>query len=235
MKKLKFPNIPISTIVITLLSCVIIFLWFWKEDEAMSNKQKDSIIAEKNAVIEYKTNENGDLVAEKTAALASRDAIKSAYNDEISRIRKDFDVKLKDMKGFITAKIETMGEGKSSARDTLIIKEDGTEITGKKIGINEEWFSLTGILLNNDFEYRYSTRDSVTFVTSFKKDKLFGPKRLIVNGISHNPNSNITGLRNIVVDDYKPKRVSLGPALFYDPFDNQFRVGVSANYSLIRL
>lgn len=234
MKKHKLPNIPISTIIITLLSCAVIFLWLWKEDEAISNKQKDNIIAEKNAVIEYKTNENGDLVAEKTAALASRDAIKNAYNAEVGRIRKNFDVKLKDMQSFITAKIETIGEGKSSARDTLIIKKDGIEITGKKIRINEEWVSLTGILLNNDFEYRYSTRDSVTFVTSFKRDKFLGPKKLIVNGISHNPNSNIAGLRNIVVDDFKPKRFSLGPALFYDPFDNQFRVGVSVNYSVIK-
>jgi hypothetical protein len=108
-------------------------------------------------------------------------------------------------------------------------------LIGQKLTVQEKWFSLDGVALDGKFIGQYHTSDSLVFSTFFKRDGgIFSPKKLFVTGTSMNPNTTITGMQNIQVKGYKPKRFSLGAGLYFEPFTQSIHLGIGIHYGLIR-
>lgn len=105
--------------------------------------------------------------------------------------------------------------------------------TTLSIHFEDKWLSIDGSL--TDKPWTYSIRDSLTFVSYYKKKGLF-KKQLVLNAYSANPNTTITGLTAIDIAQPKPKRIGIGLQAGYYYTGKAFvpAAGIGITYNIIR-
>lgn len=181
-------------------------------------------------------NKAGQNVSDKRAAEVSLKDAKAFYAGELQQIRETFEIRDKNLRSFISAQFNATGKGSvTMSFDTTIQHSSNVRVHTPMFRVSDGFLDFKGAMpdsLHLDYEYQY--RDSVIFATSWKKNGLFRKKTLMVSGAFGNKNATITGLRNVVVSDFKDKRFGIGPMVGYDVLNNRPVVGVSVQYSLIR-
>jgi hypothetical protein len=218
-----------------ILIFLIVVLWFMYEqnkDLKSQSAQKDAILQERQAEIFYRRNKEGEIIASKLAVEASMKNIKEYYREETEKIVRDFDIKLKNTQSFLSAQIATSNKGHTTLRDTVYYPI-GLDVprVGRTFSIRERYMVFDGVIFDDGLDYSYTYYDTLSFVTHWKRDKFFAPKRLYVDGKSENPNSSIEGIRNISVNNFKRPRFSIGPYVGYGT--TGINIGVGLQYSVI--
>ncbi|WP_343302838.1 DUF6549 family protein [Chitinophaga niabensis] len=166
--------------------------------------------------------------AEKQVAEGSISALKIYYKSEIDSLKRIFRMKENALQSFVSAQTETKG--------SVVLKVDtvyGDTSKTYQFHYDDRWISLQGEIAKEPF-IRYSVRDSITFVTYSKKKGLF-TKETYVDGFSQNPNTRITGLTGIRVNNAKSKRFGVGPYAGYGFNGTRWTpsAGIAIQYSLI--
>jgi hypothetical protein len=181
--------------------------------------------------VKYWQDKEGRSRAQAQAAEASTKSILHVHNTEMQDLRKQItglNKNISNLKSYISTRVSTADTVFIPLRDTVY-----SNVSSKTFNYKDEWTSIDGLIVNDSVSLKYQVKDSLTFVTYYKKQGLFKPKLLMIDGISYNPNSRITGLKNITVAQPRPKRFSIGPYLGYD-ITRGVSIGIGVQYSVIR-
>lgn len=219
-----------------LFTVAIIFFVLLQVKSCKQEQYYTDIISAKNDTVRTWQDEAGRWRAEATTAQVTNRDLQEFFRLEAQQIRNDFDLKIKNVTGYLRATVHT--------RDTVVLKTDSTTriIVQNANGSDtahfhytDTWSRFDAMLHNSMLTLNYQTRDSVAFATSFKKNGMFGSKRTVLDGISYNPKSKISGITGIEIKapNY---RWSIGPYVGYGWNGDRWApsVGLSVNYSLIR-
>src|SRR5690606_12856000 len=93
------------------LAVLVYILWTQLENSKSDLRQANSVIAEKNAEIQYRTNREGRIIAEKQAAEIRAKELEKMYPQVYDEIKKDFDLKIKNLRAYIKNEFEARGSG----------------------------------------------------------------------------------------------------------------------------
>lgn len=223
-KVLLFTSVVFAAIIIVLLA-------------AFTSSQKDihnlkEIIVEKQDSLTYRKAENGTLIAQKHAAEINYRQFEEHYAEQAKAIEKVFDIKIKEMKEFVALKFTAQGSG-SSTINNYYPKGDTGQVK-KEVVFNDGFLRFNVQLEEVGMPTTYTYTDSLTLV-GFTKKKWFGGRReYFVNAAFENPNNKATSLRNIRIEDFKDKRIALGPYVGIDT-NGKLSVGVALHYDLVRI
>lgn len=213
-----------------------IIILFQMAKSSREQKYYSGIISAKNDTVRTWQDEAGRWRAEATIAQVSKKDLQDFFSLESKQIREDFDIKLKNVTGYLRASMYT--------GDTVLLKTDSTTriIVQNKNGSDTAIFHYTDIwsrfdatLHNSQLNLSYQVRDSVTFVSSTKRSGLFGPIHTVLNGIGYNPNTHINGITGIDIKA-PDRRFGIGPYIGYGWNGNKWSpsAGISVHYSLFK-
>ncbi|MVT11389.1 DUF6549 family protein [Chitinophaga tropicalis] len=220
----------------TLFAVVAIFFVFLQVKSYRQETYYKGIIAAKDDTVRTWQDEAGRWRAEATSTQVANKDLQEFFHMEAEQIRKDFNLKLKNVTGYLRANLQTSGTVtiKPDSGTTVIVRNPSGSDTAH-FRYRDHWSKFDATLLNNKLTLDYQTRDSVAFAMSRKRRSLFGPKRAVLEGISYNPNSTIAGITGIEIKapNY---RWSIGPCAAYGWMGNRWSLftGVSVQYSLIK-
>lgn len=222
----------VSIAVIVLLSVI----WVIHEVRQFKEKEKgyQSIIKEKDAIITYKTNKEGELIAQKDAAIGSYKQLAEAYPQIAESIQKDFDIKLKNLKAYMQSEFEARGSGNSTVTNNYYIDSAGNKVEYFKLSANDGYLNFNADVYSpTKAPYTYSYKDSIQYAISREKKWLFGNERLLASGKLSNPGAKITNTTSYLIQDYRDKRFYLGAGMSYG-LDGRFVPSIHVGYALIK-
>lgn len=226
MKNKSQATLILLTIVLLLLS-MFLTAGIYRMDQKISRFK--SVIDEKNSLISHYINENGRVVADKKAAEVRASEIKSMYPEIYASVKKDFDIKIKDLKAYMQSEFKATGSGKSDVHNHYY---PATGSVATDIVSRDGYLDYKGTIIDSvRATYEYSYTDTIKYAISVRRDWLFGNEKLYSSATLSNKNAKIYGSRSILIDDYRDKRWGLGVGLFYD---GRVRLGVGVQYNLLK-
>lgn len=173
----------------------------------------------------------GTVHTEKPVAVANIATIKASYERIIDSLTRVLKIKDKRITDLLAVGTTTTGTFKPKI-DTVVIHGTNTAV----VSYQDKWLSVSGVV-NEDSQWSYSYKDSLSFTTYNKKTGFLKLGRtLMLDAFSHNPNTTIEGLTAIKISKAKPKKFGIGVNVGYG-FDGKVWkpvVGVGVNYNLIR-
>jgi hypothetical protein len=208
--------------------------------------QKENIISEQKAEIEYYNNRIGTETAKRFAVEVNKNKLKEYYEKEISTIRERHNIKTKNLEAAVLAKVETV------VRDTIkvSVKAKGdtpnlsfSSVDWKQAEIDfnnsDKWHRIRGNISNGVLKYDIATFDSLSFVFHRKRTGFLGMgrKQIIIEGASDNPYTKIEGIKGIKVGNERRRPFGIGVSFGYGMTDQGLSpyVGIGLTYQLIRL
>lgn len=198
-------------------------------------ESKTSIIEEKTAEIAYRTSETGRIIAEKVAAEATAKHFAEAYPQLAEELKKEFEIKLKDVKAYVRNEIMAQGKGEGTTVNNYYTDSTGVKRLKQEISIDDNYLRLEAIILDtNRYTYNYIYTDTITTVISAKRKWFLGNEKLFATSSLRNPNAKVTGTTNILIKDHRDKRFVLSAGAYYDPFRQNYGLGVHFGYALIK-
>jgi len=235
-----------DTIFFVVIAALIILLTFQSirlQKAQTSVEQKESVIAEKNAIIEYHVNEKGQIVAQKQAAEIRAKDLEDAYPKIYESLKRDMDVKIKDLKAFVQNEFEARGSGTGSVtNNNYYDSASGKNIRFKDFHMSDGYLTFDTRLYDSlqSALYTYVYSDTAKTAIHAKRKWFLASEKLYATTVFSNPNAKITGTTNILVKDYRDKRFSIGISAGWGlvKVDNDIHtgwfVGPSVSYSLIK-
>jgi hypothetical protein len=226
-------NISIALIA-GMAACIVLLLGLFTQARD-DNFRKDSIIAEKNAEIQYRVNKEGKIVAEKQAAQATAKQFAEAYPQLANELMKQFDVKIKDLRAVIQAEFQARGSGNATTNvynyyDTLT--QDSVKAIAFKV--NDGYLNMDATILPDRSPYEYVYQDTLTYGFTVKKKWALGKETLYGFGGLKNPNAKVTSATNVLIDSYNDKRWVLSAGVSYAPFTKQVLPTVTFGYAIVK-
>lgn len=226
-------KINFESLLIGLLLVTIVIL---KAKSCNELNQFNNILANKQDSINTWKDESGRWHAATIAAQLSKDELKKYYEKEVEEIRRDYNVKVKNVAAYLKADLQSSQVIRLRTDSGNVIKV--SNINGIDTAIfhyDDPWLTLSAQLHDNDLIISRQNRDSVSFLISQTRSGILGPTTYRLNGISYNPNSVITGLSGVMLN-VPNRRLGIGPYVGYGfvGYKFCFNAGISFHYSLIR-
>jgi hypothetical protein len=178
-------------------------------------------------ILQIFKDENGFYRAKAEAAESNLNTIKIVYEEELKNLRKEFtniNKNYRNLNSLYRTSLSNRGELKFkldsiySSIDTVY--NNGTIdniISTRKFRYRDQWTIINGTLifntsnmLNDNIILTYNVKDSLNFVSYYKRDKIFSKRKLYIEGKSYNPNTSIVNLSQIKINNYKEPKWSLG-------------------------
>lgn len=178
---------------------------YWKDKDGLSHARAQSAEATTKAILEFQKNEIKDL------------------QKQIGGLNKN----LSNLNNYITTGVKTSDTIFVTLRDTISVGN----IRKRLFTYTDEWSRIDGEIDSIGLRLSYEVRDSLTFVSYYKKQGLFKPKKLFIEGISYNPHTRITGLKNIQVAQPRRKRFGIGPYIGLD-VQGKPSIGIGLQYNI---
>jgi hypothetical protein len=224
-------------LIAALILLCIFFISQWVHSAGVI-KEKDSIIAEKTAQIEYHVNDKGKIVAEKLAAEASLKELSKAYPDLARELKKDFDVKMKQMKAYIRNEFEARGSGMSNITNNYY--DTAKNQFTRRLNFDDGYLRFeSSIDSSNHALSTYSYRDTATTVIHTKKKWFMGSESLYASTSFGNPVAKTMNTTNLLVK-HRDKRWVVSAGVSWAPVSaegwnaRQFVPTVTFGYALIK-
>lgn len=218
------PTWPYITIVV-LLVAIGLLMWHIRKKSAENNR-KDSIISEKTDSLHHFKTESGRQAIEKPAAIATTSEFEEAYPELLAEL-KDLKVKVKDLRAIVQVGFQAEGSGTMIVRDTVY--QDSIHQVYKPMFMDDGFLQFE---TNEHRGYEYTYRDTLTYGFRTERKWLLGRSRLYGFGGLKNPQANIRSATNVLIEDYKDKRFSIGPYVGYGVIGNRIDFGVSVQYAV---
>jgi cupin superfamily acireductone dioxygenase involved in methionine salvage len=237
------------TYILLLLALVVALLYFYDQNRKhmAESSRKDSVIAEKEAEIKYHVSVTGRMTSEKRAAEATTKEAMAAYNEVIEEIKREFDVKAKDIKAFVSASFRAQGSGTgttiihnhydSASRLTIIDSAAFNTDQDKFLKFNVTYYP--GKAKFSPYHYTYSDEILMAFHAK-KRWKPFGKEEIFASASFGNPNSMVTNQTSVLIKEARDKRWSLGMSAGWgllkvgDEVHTGFFLGPSVHYALFK-
>lgn len=159
----------------------------------------------------YWRDKDGKSRARAIVAESNLEVAKSALEDELTTLAKEISglkKNLKNLESYISVGLTTLGTATAILRDTVLIRDSVTHNV-KAFGWMDKWAKIDGTIQDTTVNLEYKVRDSLTFTTYYQSNGLFKPRSLMMDAISHNPNSAITGIKNVKITSLKRRRPRL--------------------------
>lgn len=101
---------------------------------------------------------------------------------------------------------------------------------------HNKWMTFHGIYnpANDSLKVKYAYRADFKLVSYFKGKNLIKKGDLISDITFSDPSIQVGEFQGVVVKQPRDLRLSIGPAIIYDPFHSSVNVGISLQYSIIR-
>lgn len=222
-------------IVIGIFIALIPYYFIYNKSKEI-NFYKNNMSALADTLDIYK-DQNGNQVAE----------IQSLQTSKVKDIRdlKTSDSTILELKKIIRQnekKLKNKGSVTTFSGETKIDTVFATEVRYEKDSLFPVYFSdinldnwvignveakVDGVFVDLKIKNTYS------IVIGDEKQGLFKKKVPFAMVTNYNPYSETTSLRTYQVDVPRKKRIHIGPALIYDPFSGQVRIGAGISYSII--
>lgn len=238
----------IVLILFLLLALIFTVIKVEKQDELIH--QQESVIREKNATIEYHVNENGKIVAKKEAAELRAKDLEKSYPEIYKFIREEMDVNAKNLKAFVRNEFAAHGTGTGSiinnhyydsstntAFDSLKYRASDGFMT---FSVNLELKFTDNKITYTQSPYHYEYIDTASTAIHGRKKWFLGNEKLYSTTTFANPQAKIMGTTNILVNNYKDKRWSIGLSAGYgivktkEEVNTGWFVGPTVHYSLFK-
>jgi hypothetical protein len=207
------------------------------------DKQQSSVIAEKDAIIQYHVNEKGQLVAQKEAAEIRSKDLENSYPKIYETLKRDMDINAKNLKAYIQNEFAAHGTGQGSVTtnnyyDTATHKQ----VRFRDFHMSDGYLTFDTRLYDSlqTSLYRYTYSDTAKTAISAKRKWFLGKEQLFATTVFSNPSSKITGTTNILVNNYRDKRFSVSLSAGYglvkvgDEVHTGWFAGPSVSYSLFK-
>lgn len=237
---------------IAFIIVVIVLIFASRKIDSLNTlvDQKESVIAEKNAIITYERTDKGKIKAQKEAAeLRSKD-LEKAYPEIYKFIKDELDINTKNVKAFVRNEFIARGTGTGSVvTNNYYDSSTNTSFDSLKYVAGDGYFSFNVNFelrfKNNKFSYTQSPYhhqyiDTASTVIHGKKKWFLGSEKLYSTTTFANPNAKITGTTNILVNNYRDKRFSISISAGYglvkvkDEVHAGWFIGPTASYSLFK-
>lgn len=191
---------------------ILAVLFFMSRDK-INKLERDknnlsSIIHEKDDSITYYKNESGQNVAQKEAAVLRANQLEEHYPKLIEEIKKDFDIKLKNLRVAVQNDIKASGTGNASVVHHHYHDSAGQTKQMTEVKVNDGYLDFTAKVYDSlNAPYQYTYEDTITTVLSIEKKWFgFGREKMLASTKLNNPNARVINTTNVVVDSYKDKR-----------------------------
>lgn len=222
---------PVAIVLLILLSG-----WLYTElrKSKAESRRKDTMISEKSDSIKYERTESGRMRMEKDAAIATSKEFKEAYPKFVEELKKEYDVKAKDLKAFVRAELRAIGQGQGTISNTYYV--DSTGARYKEFTMDDGYLKFQTTLFDSltSAPYKYTYGDTLTYGFKMERRWFLGKQTLKGFGGLRNPNAKIIRATNVLIEDYKDKRFTIGPYVGYSLVTNKVDFGVSLQYAVWR-
>lgn len=193
--------------------------------------QSEAIKAKNSQLVRY-VNRLGEEVASRTAAEVSLSVAREAYANELDSIELQYNTKIKNLEALI-------GVGTViTVTDTLYLTPTNPEDSAscdRSFGSKGRWISIFGNIKGDKLDYTLTAYDSISFILHRKPTGLFRPRELVIEGLSHSPYTQITGLSAVKIGDERRKPFGIGVFVGYGASSQGLGpiVGIGLNYNII--
>lgn len=214
----------------------VVFLLFDRVQKSNEKiKHQQSVISEKDAEIQYRLNEVGQLIASKAAAELTTRELAQYYPTIVDELKKQFDIKIKDVKVYMRHEFEARSKGTAAVTNYYNIKDSTGQYPKWKLKVDDGYLSFNATVYDSlNAPYKYTYIDTITTVVATKKKWILGSEKLLASSSFKNKNARITGSTNLLIDSYRDKRWVVSAGVSYLPFTNQFQPSITIGYALIK-
>ena len=209
------------------------------------SEQKGTVIAEKNAVIQYEINEKGKILGKKEAAELRIKDLEASYPEIYKSLKEDMNVEFKRLKAFVQNEFEARGSGTGTVTNNHYYDSaSGKNVKFRDFHMDDGYLTFDTKLFDSlaTSLYKYTYRDTAKTAIHGEKKwyQVFKNEKLYATTTFGNPQSKITGTTNILVNNYRDKRFSISISIGYglvkteNGVDTGWFGGPSASYSLFK-
>lgn len=225
--------------VILLVAVVVLVALLLRSCESYKNQKLhissyENLLALERAKTDTWKDNSGKFRARAIAAEATVEAI----NDYIPYLKDSIDgLNKRNLNSHSVVGTESNGNIETFVVDTVYIYEKDT-VYSKHFTYTDKWSTFKGDIIKDKININYNVRDSLTFTSFYKGKTFFSKGQLVVEGKSYNPNTSITGIKEIHVVDGTNKKLSFGPSINYGIVGDggfTWSFGVGIQYNLIGL
>jgi hypothetical protein len=181
---------------------------------------QQALIASKSQIDLWRDKEGRSRAELQTVELAMG-TLKQTHKAELDSLKGDFDFKLRNLQSSTNVSTTTT--------QTVYLTQVDTVFYPHYV-YRDKWTYIDLKFKTDVPELTYSIRDSISFIQHYKRESLFGRKVLYIDGVSYNPNTQITGIKNLRIKE-NPSKYSLGLQIGYSL--RGIYLGVGLNYSLL--
>lgn len=201
---------------ILLLGGYVVYLL---KDARQTADQYEAIIQEKSDKVTYYKNREGVLIAEKASAAISHANAQLFYAAELARVKKDFDLKTKEMnqlKSFFEAGILVQDSGTSVI--TPRFNGDSTKKI-RDLQVADGYLNFKADVTTDTATWKYNYTDTLTAIGLIKKFGFLGLGRqdYFIRAKLQNKKAMITSVKSFRIEEFKTKRFGLGVGVGYAP------------------
>lgn len=232
-------------IIIIALAAIILILGGLVVHLLRTNKQNadqyEAVIQEKNDVITYHKNKEGQLIAEKASAAISQANAQIVYAKELARVRLDFNLKTQEvnhLKNFLQAGFVVRDTGTTVIQ--TIYNSDSTKKI-KELKVTDGYLTLNADVTQEIVPWNYSYIDTLTAIGIVKKKGFLGLGRenYFIQAKLQNKKAMITSVKSFRIEEFRDRRFSVGPSVGWYPFIpgpqiNKLQIGISVTYGILR-
>lgn len=227
-------NITYLAIIIG-LALIAIFLFDRLQNKIHEANDLKSSVIEKDAIIEYHKNKLGQTVAQKDAAILQTKQIAEAYPKIVEDLTKQFDIKLKDMRAYISNQFDAHGQGNTTVNHYHYTDSAGVSRSYLNLKVSDGYLSFRAKVYDSlNAPYTYDYMDTAKTVISAKKKWVLGDEKYYSTTIFSNKNAKITGTTNVLVDNVRDKRWVISAGVSYLPLTSQVQPTITFGYALIK-
>ena len=222
-------------LLVGLVLCIFALIILANIAESLYHKTKsqESVISEKNDSIHYHKAKNGQIVAEKIAAEMRAKDIEKNY-PEIANQVKALGIELKSVKAIMQTGFTAHGSGNSYITHNHY-DSAGREQNYMNLDVTDGYLTFHATVYDSTrAPYLYHYSDEITAVFHSKKKWFMGNEKLYWSGSLKNPNAKVTSSTDILIQNYRDKRWSVGPYIGYDVIRNKPSAGISLQWALFK-
>jgi hypothetical protein len=251
-----------SALIYLCLALLLLFgaalFYIWEQDKRTQGLE--SSLSSMNSELITRRNREGKLITEKLTAELRVKEMQQAYPKLAAAIQKDFDIKIRNLRGYISAEFQARGSGNAQFEfidSTTVSSHYLTDHKGfywlvnndtirPQTDSNFEPFAVIAqdgyldfqadVYSEFDAPYVYTYSDTAKMAFILKRDRWYKSKKMYGSVKFNNPQATIINTQSILVKEYTAKRFGIGPAISYGWGSDgaQMVVGFSVHYSLIR-
>jgi hypothetical protein len=197
-------------LLISFILCCLICLFAFLSIESCNKSKQKPASGNTTLVVKPPTQYTDDGGTVHTETAVDIEGINNYYQEVIDSLVKVIKAKpkVKAVQNVALIGTETNGSFKPKI-DTVYLDTNHYESPTYIINYKDKWLKLKGYV-NIDSAWQYQVVDSIGLVTYWRRKHWYSTRELYIDGFSFNPNTHLTGLSAMKLNEAKPKKWGVG-------------------------